>query len=170
MLPALETGRLTLRRMDLDDAGFILGLLNEPSFLLHIGDKGVRTEDDARRYIADGPLASYTRFGFGLRIVERRDGGEPIGICGLLQRDWLENADLGFALLPAFRGRGYAFEAASAVLADARGPLGLRRIVAVTSLGNDPSIQLLGKLGFRFERIARFTEGGEDLRLFASEP
>ena len=169
MLLALETARLTLRRMDLGDAGFILGLLNEPSFLLHIGDKGVRTEDDARRYIAEGPLASYASYGFGLRIVERRDGGEPIGICGLLKRDWLENADLGFALLPAFWGRGYAFEAASAILDDARGRLGLRRIVAVTTLDNDASIQLLGKLGFRFERIARFTEGGADLRLFASE-
>jgi len=169
MLPALETGRLTLRRMELGDAGFILGLLNEPSFLLHIGDKGVRTGDDARRYIA-GVQAGDERFGFGLWLVERKDGGEPIGICGLLKRDWLEDVDLGFALRPAFWGRGYAFEAASAVLAHARGPLGRRRIVAITSLENEASIQLLGKLGFRFERVARFTEGGDELRLFASEP
>ena len=169
MLPALETGRLTLRRMELGDAGFILGLLNEPSFLLHIGDKGVRTGDDARRYI-EGVQAGDERFGFGLWLVERKDGGEPIGICGLLKRDWLEDVDLGFALRPAFWGRGYAFEAASAVLAHARGPLGRRRIVAITSLENEASIQLLGKLGFRFERVARFTEGGDELRLFASEP
>ena len=169
MLPALETGRLTLRRIGLGDAGFILGLLNEPSFLLHIGDKGVRTENEARRYIENGPLASYARFGFGLGLLQRRDGGEPIGICGLLKRDWLEDVDLGFALRPPFWGRGYAFEAASAVLVQAREELGLRRIVAVTSLDNGPSIQLLGKLGFRFERIARFTEGGEELRLFAIE-
>ena len=169
MLPALETARLALRRFDLGDAGFALRLLNEPSFLLHIGDKGVRTEDDARRYIADGPLASYARFGFGLRVIELRETGVPIGICGLLKRDWLDDVDLGFALLPPYWGHGYAFEAASAVLAEAREAHGLRRIVAITSLGNDPSIQLLGKLGFRFERIARFTEGGEELRLFAAE-
>jgi RimJ/RimL family protein N-acetyltransferase len=169
MLPALETGRLTLRRMDLGDAGFILGLLNEPSFLLHIGDKGVRTEDDARRYIEDGPLASYARFGFGMWLVETKDSGAPIGICGLLKRDWLEDVDLGFALRPPNWGHGYAFEAASAVLAHARGALRLRRIVAVTALDNDPSIQLLEKLGFRLERVARFTEGGKELRLFASE-
>lgn len=169
MLLALETGRLTLRRMGLGDAAFILDLLNEPSFLLHVGDKGVRTEDDARRYIEDGPLGSYARLGFGLNLVQRRDGGEPVGICGLLKRAWLDDVDLGFALHPPFWGRGYAFEAASAVLAHAREQLGLRRIVAVTSLGNAPSIQLLGKLGFRFERVARFTEGGEELRLFASE-
>ena len=169
MLPALETGRLLLRRMTLDDASFILGLLNEPSFLLHIGDKGVRTMDDARRYVADGPLASYERFGFGLLLVAQKDTGEPIGMCGLLKRDWLEDADLGFALRPQFWGRGYAFEAASAVLGHARATLGRRRIVAITSLENESSIQLLGKLGFRLERVARLTEGGEELRLFAWE-
>ena len=166
MLPALETGRLTLRPFDLGDAGFVLGLLNEPSFLLHIGDKGVRTEDDARRYIAEGPLASYARSGHGLYVVVRREGGAPIGICGLLKREWLEDVDLGFALLPPYWGHGYAFEAASAVLAQGRA-LGLRRIVAITSLQNEASIRLLDRLGFRFERIGRFTEGGEELRLFA---
>ena len=169
MLPALETGRLTLRPFDLGDAGFVLALLNEPSFRLHIGDKGVRTIDDARRYIAEGPLASYERFGFGLLLVIQKDTGEPIGICGLVKRDWLEDVDLGFALRTPFWGRGYAFEAASAVLAQARARLGRRRIVAITSLGNEPSIQLLGKLGFRLERVARFTEDGEELRLFAWE-
>jgi RimJ/RimL family protein N-acetyltransferase len=168
MLLVLETGRLTLRRIGPCDDAFIVGLLNEPSFLLHIGDKGVRTCDDARGYIA-GVRAGYERFGFGVWLVERKDGGEPIGICGLLKRDWLEDVDLGFALRPPFWGRGYAFEAASAVLAHARGPLGLRRIVAVTALDNAPSIQLLEKLGFRRERIARFTEGGDELRLFAAE-
>jgi RimJ/RimL family protein N-acetyltransferase len=169
MLLVLETERLTLRRIGLDDAGFILDLLNEPSFLRHIGDKGVRTEDDARRYIQDGPLASYQRLGFGLLLVERKGGGEPIGICGLLKREWLEDVDLGFALPPRFWGEGYAFEAASAVLAHARERLGLRRIVAITSLDNEPSIRLLAKLAFRFERVARFTAEGPELRLFASE-
>ena len=166
MLPALETGRLTLRRFDLGDAGFVLGLLNEPSFLLHIGDKGVRTEDDARRYIAEGPLASYARSGHGLYVVVLRESGAPIGICGLLKRDWLEDVDLGFALLPPYWRRGYAFEAASAVLAQGRAVLGLGRIAAITSMENEPSIRLLGRLGFRLERVARFTEGGEELRLF----
>ena len=169
MLLVLETVRLQLRRISLDDAAFLLDLLNQPSFLRHIGDKGVRTEADARRYIQDGPGASYERFGFGLYLVQIKDGGEPIGICGLLKREWLEDVDLGFALQPRFWGEGYAFEAASAVLAYAREQLGLRRIVAVTSLDNEPSIQLLAKLAFRFERIARVTEEGPELRLFASE-
>ena len=167
MLLALETVRLQLRRISLDDAAFLLDLLNQPSFLLHVGDRGVRTEDDARRYITDGPRASYERFGFGLLLVQRKDSGEPIGICGLLKREWLEDVDLGFALQPRFWGEGYAFEAASAVLADARERLGLRRIVAVTSLDNGPSIRLLAKLAFTFERVARFTEEGPELRVFA---
>ena len=166
MLLVLETGRLHLRRIGLDDAGFILDLLNEPSFLRHIGDKGVRTLDDARRYIAEGQ-ASYDHFGFGLLLVERKEGSEPIGICGLVKREWLDDVDLGFAFPPQFWGQGYAREAGSAVLAHARGPLGRRRVVAVTSLDNDRSVQLLARLGFRFERIARFTEGGPELRLFA---
>jgi len=169
MLLVLETERLTLRRIGLDDAGFIRDLLNEPSFLLHIGDKGVRTEDDARRYIRDGPQASYERFGFGLYLMERKEGGVPIGICGLLKREWLEDVDLGFALQPRFWTEGYAFEAASAVLADARERLRLRRIVALTSLDNEPSIRLLARLAFRFERVARFTAEGPELRLFARE-
>ena len=167
MLLVLETGRLHLRRIGQGDAGFILDLLNEPSFLRHIGDKGVRTLDDARRHIAEGQ-ASYDHFGFGLLMVERKEGSEPIGICGLLKREWLDDVDLGFAFPPRLWGQGYAREAASAVLAHARGPLDRRRVVAVTSLDNDRSVQLLARLGFRFERIARFTEGGPELRLFAA--
>src|SRR6266498_1520901 len=138
MLLVLETERLTLRRIGVSDAGFMLDLLNEPSFLLHIGDKGVRTEDDARRYIQDGPRASYERFGFGPYLVQLRDGGEPIGISGLLKREGLEDADLGFALLPRLWSRGYGLESASAVLAHERKRLGLRRVVAITSLDNEP--------------------------------
>ena len=99
-LPVIETPRLARRRLTTDDADFILELLNEPSFLRYIGDKGVRTREDAGRYILAGPMASYERFGFGLYRVERKDGGEPIGICGLLKRDSLEDVDVGFAFLP----------------------------------------------------------------------
>src|SRR5260221_11172053 len=166
MLLVLETERLTLRRIGVSDAGFIRDLLNEPSFLLHIGDKGVRTEDDARRYIQDGPQASYERFGFGLYLVERKEGGEPIGICGLLKREWLEDVDLGFALQPRFWREGYALEAASAVLAHAHEGLGLRRIVALTSLDNEPSIRLLARLPFRFERVPPSTAKGPELPPF----
>jgi RimJ/RimL family protein N-acetyltransferase len=96
------------------DAAFVVELLNDPSFLQHIGDKGVRTEADACRYLETGPLASYARHGFGLLRVGLRESGEPVGMCGLLKRDWLPDPDIGFALLPRFWRRGYALEAASA--------------------------------------------------------
>jgi [ribosomal protein S5]-alanine N-acetyltransferase len=162
----LETRRLVLRRLSTDDAAFLLELLNEPSFLRYIGDKGVRTEADARRYVETGPLASYERFGFGLWRVELKEGGEPIGMCGLLKRDGLPDVDVGFAFRPRFWSRGYAFESASAVLAHARDAFGLKRLLAITAPDNEASIRLLEKLGFRFERMARVPEDGPEVQVF----
>ena len=167
--PILETDRLVLRRLTTDDAGFLVELLNEPSFLLHIGDKGVRTEADACRYLEAGPRASYDRFGFGLYRVGLKETGEPIGMCGLLKREWLADVDIGFAFLPRFWAKGYAFEAASGVLLHARDAFGLKRVVAITSPDNAASIRLLAKLGFRFERMARASEKEPEVRLFARE-
>ena len=143
-------------------------LLNEPSFIRCIGDRGVRTAADARTYILEGPVASYGRHGFGLYLVELKAGGVPIGICGLLKREFLEDVDIGFALLPEFWSKGYAFEAASAVLAHARAQ-GFTRVLAITSQDNVPSIGLLAKLGFRFERLAKLYEGEPPLKVFACD-
>jgi RimJ/RimL family protein N-acetyltransferase len=166
----LETDRLVLAELAERDAEFILGLLNEPSFIRYIGDRGVRTTDDARRYIREGPVASYARHGFGLYRVGLRESDTPIGICGILKRDSLPDPDLGFSFLPDHWSRGFALEAASAVMRQARESLGLRRIVAITSIDNEPSIRLLGKLGFRFEGIIPFGDDESGVRLFASEP
>jgi RimJ/RimL family protein N-acetyltransferase len=165
----VETERLTLRRLEIDDAAFILRLLNDPSFLRFIGDKGVRTLDDARKYISSGPIASYEKFGFGLYLTARKDDGVPIGICGLLKRDSLKDADIGFAFLPEFWSKGYGYESASAVMAYGSGVLGLTRILAVASPDNDPSIRLLEKLGMSSEGMVRLSEGGPELRLLAWE-
>jgi RimJ/RimL family protein N-acetyltransferase len=165
----VETERLTLRRLELGDAEFILGLLNDPSFLRFIGDKGVRNLDDAREYILQGPVASYGRFGFGLYLTQRKDDGVPIGICGLLKRETLKDVDVGFAFLPQFWSQGYAFESASAVMAYGRNVLGLKRIVAVTAPDNDASIRLLEKLGLKFEAMVRLSEESSEIRLFASD-
>ncbi|HEU0225825.1 MAG TPA: GNAT family N-acetyltransferase [Steroidobacteraceae bacterium] len=166
----IDTARLALTELADADAGFIRGLLNEPSFLRYIGDRGVRTADDARRYIQDGPVAMYAKHGYGLLRVGLRDSGAPIGICGVLKRDALPGPDLGFSLLPAYWSRGYGLEAADAVMQDARRRLGLGRILAVVSPDNDPSIRLLGKLGFRFERMMRLAGDAGEVRLFANEP
>jgi ribosomal-protein-alanine N-acetyltransferase len=167
-VPVIETPRLLLQRLTLDDAEFILELLNEPSFLRFIGDKGVRTREDACRYIESGPMASYERFGFGLLRVERKDTGEPIGMCGLLKREGLEDVDLGFAFRPRSWSQGFALESASAVLAHGRRTRGLARVLAITSPDNEASIRLLTKLGFRFERMARLSGEAPEVKLFAA--
>jgi RimJ/RimL family protein N-acetyltransferase len=165
----LETERLILRRMSTDDAGFILELLNEPSWLRFIGDRGVRTIEDARDYILNGPVAMYARLGFGLYVTELKDDGSPMGLCGLIKRDFLDDVDIGFAFLPRYWRQGYAYEAASAVLAYGQGVLGLKRIVAITTPDNDRSARLLEKLGLRFERLVRYPDDGQEVRLFAVE-
>ena len=165
-MTVLETERLLLRELNVDDAEFILTLLNEPAFLRYIGDKKVRNLEDARQYILNGPVTSYERHGFGLNCVELRESHTPIGMCGLLKREELPDPDIGFALMPDFRSKGFAFEAADAVLRDARERLNLQRILAITSLDNDASIDLLQRLGFRFERIMKMSPEGEQLRLF----
>lgn len=164
----LETERLVLRRLSTDDAEFILELLNQPSFLRYIGDKEVRNSADAVRYIQTGPVASYERFGFGLYLVELKENGESIGMCGLLKRDSLPDVDVGFAFLPSYWSQGYAFESASAVLNYGREVLGLRRIVAITSPDNDASIKLLEKIGLRFERMIKLSSDQPEVRLFGS--
>jgi RimJ/RimL family protein N-acetyltransferase len=168
-LKVLETDRLNLRWLSTDDAEFILELLNDPSFLRFIGDKGVRTLDDARDYILNGPVDMYNRLGFGLYLTELKESGVPIGICGLIKRDSLEDVDIGFAFLPKFRAKGYAHESAAAVMAYGKTVLGLKRIVAITSPDNYASGRLLEKLGMRFERMIRLSKDSPEVRLFSTD-
>ena len=163
----LETSRLRLRTLSIDDAPFILELVNEPAWLQFIGDRGVRSVEQARDYIVKGPMAMFERFGFGLYLTELKDGGVPIGICGLIKRDSLPDVDLGFAFLPRFWGRGYAREAAAASLAHGLGALGLKRIVAITSPDNQRSIRLLEQIGFGHERRVALSEAEAEVELFA---
>ena len=167
-MTVLETQRLVLRRLSADDAEFILELLNQPSFLRYVGDKGVRNAEDAIQYIQTGPAASYERFGFGLYLVELKESGVSIGMCGLIKRDSLPDVDVGFAFLPDYWSRGYAFEATAAVMKYGREVLGLGRIVAITSLDNAASIKLLEKIGLRFERLIKLAEDQPEVRLFGS--
>jgi RimJ/RimL family protein N-acetyltransferase len=163
----VETERLRLRRLSIDDAEFILRLLNEPSFIQHIGDRGVRTLEDARQYVLKGPVASYEKFGFGLWLVETKSDGVPIGICGLLKRDVFEDADIGYALLPEFWSQGYALESASAVMSYARETLGSKQLLAVVNADNQSSIRLLEKMGFHYEKMVRLSDDAPEIKLFA---
>ena len=161
MPKSLETERLMLRAFTADDADFILTLLNEPSFLRYIGDKKVRKLEDAEQYLLNGPIASYEKNGFGLYCVELKESHTPIGMCGLIKRDQLPEPDIGFAFLPDFWNRGFAFEAATAVMNDARERLGVERVLAITTPDNEASIKLLQRIGLKFERVVKWSDDPE---------
>lgn len=170
LMISLFTDRLVIRRMtpSMVDANFMLQLLNDPSWLRFIGDRNVRTIDDAKRYITGGPLSMYARLGYGMCIVEHREANCPIGICGLVKRDYLDAPDLGFAFLPQYWGSGFAFEAASATLDHGIHVLQMSRILATTRIDNQASQALLKKLGFQFEHTFRHPDGDRDLRLYVT--
>jgi len=168
-LNILESERLLLRQFSTEDAEFILELLNEPSFIQNIGDRGVRTLEDARSYLLNGPIASYATNGFGLYLVILKATNEPIGMCGLIKRDSLEDVDIGYAFLPRFWSKGYAVESALAVKDYARNVVGLDRIVAITDPDNAGSVRVLEKIGLKFERMVRLSADDINLKLFAAD-
>ena len=165
----LETERLILRKFTSDDAAFMLELLNEPSFLHNIGDKGVKTVDEAVSYLQTGPMASYQRFGFGVYLVELKETGTAIGLCGLIKRDELPDVDVGFAFLPAYWSKGYASEAAAAVVGFGKREFGIQRIVAIARPDNTGSIRVLEKLRLRFDRLVDVFNDGSELSLFVPD-
>lgn len=165
----LETPRLVLREFTHGDDAFLLRLLNEPSWLRFIGDRGVRTLEDARRYVDDGPRASQARNGFALWCVVPKRTGAPVGMCGLVRRDALPGPDVGFAFLPESWGKGFAVESAGAVLARARDVLGIRRVLAITNPDNAASIRVLERIGMVREGSVRMPGEVLDLALYARD-
>jgi cyanophycin synthetase len=164
-----STARLVMRPFRLGDAAFIVELLNDPDWLRFIGDRGVRTLDDARTYLHNGPIAHAARHGFALGAVLPAGNDQPIGMCGLVRREGLDDVDLGYAFMPSARGHGYAHEAAAAWLARGFGEFGLKRIVAITKPDNAPSQRVLESIGMRFERRVRLPQNREDSLLYAIE-
>lgn len=167
-MPVLYTDRLILRKFLLGDAKFILQLVNEPDFLRYVGDKGIRTMEDARNYIRNGPLESYHLNGFGLYLVELKETGCPIGLCGILKRDILPSVDIGYAFLSEYQGNGYAIEAAREVLSEGEAIYGLARILAVIDPENVRSIHLVEQLGMHSGGMTHLAEDGPELRLFST--
>lgn len=163
----LETERLSLRELDAErDAAFMVEVLNEPAFIRYVADRGVRTVEDATRYITENMLPSYAKFGFGFYVVESKASGLPIGICGLIKRDTMEDVDIGFSTLRPYWGQGYAYEAASALLEHGHRVHRLPRIVGITAPDNEPSMNLLQKLGLRFERMIQLPGYSTGSKLF----
>ncbi len=162
----LSTKRLALRWLTTEDADFMLQIWNDAEFLRFVGDRGLRSNTDARQAIEMGPLRLYAEFGYGPYLVILKPGREPVGICGLFRREGLPDPDIGFAFLPAYRGRGYAREAADAVIREARA-LGLKRLTAIVAPENANSVRLIETLGLRFEQVLRLRGDDRDASLYA---
>ena len=164
----LETERLKLREFTTSDTGFIIELLNSPGWLQFIGDRNVRNQEQAENYLVNGPLKSYRENGFGLWMVETKDDQKAIGMSGILNRADLENPDIGFAYLPAFNGKGYAYEMASAIMKYVSGELNIPKISAITLPGNASSIRLLEKIGLSYVKPFSFPGSNEELLLYTN--
>ncbi len=165
----IETDRLHLREMSGADADFMLAILNDPDFIRYIGDRGVRTQDQAQNYLADRVLKSYAEHGFGMYAVERKTDRTTVGICGLVRRENLDAPDIGFAFLPEFRNAGYGLESAAAVLKFALETLRIDRVLAIATPDNRASNVLLERLGMRLEQVTRSTEDDVELNLYVYE-
>ncbi len=167
MTEILQTERLILHKLTLNDTEFIIELVNSPGWLQYIGYRNIHTTDDAEKYLQDGPLKSYDRNGFGLLLIQLKKTKATIGMCGLLKRDALPLPDLGYALLPAYEGKGYITEATSAYLNYVQQHLHLSKLLAITNLDNEKSIRVLEKLHFAFERYMNMSGDEHPVRLFS---
>ncbi|MEH6770355.1 GNAT family N-acetyltransferase [Maribacter arcticus] len=163
----IETERLYLKRAKLEDSDFIFELLNSASWIKYIGDKKITTENTAKDYIQETLISSYDKNGFGLLIIKLKDE-TSIGLCGFLKRDYLKHADLGFALLKAYEGNGYAFEATYAIMEYGESELDLKKVMAICMETNQKSLQLLSKLGFKKIDTIKPSETSEELLLLST--
>lgn len=163
----LETERLILRRFTLDDTAFIIELLNTEGWIKYIGEKNVKTTDQATSYLENGPLKSYCNHGFGLALVELKADHMPIGMCGLINREYLDHLDVGFAFLPNHTGHGYAFEIVKKTVEYALSELKQEKLLAITLPQNYSSIKLLTKIGFEYDKNFVSPDSGEELCLYS---
>lgn len=167
MTQIFETERLNVREFNENDKEFIFTLLNSPGWLKFIGDRNIKTLEDARLYIVNSPMFSYHKFGFGPYLVELKGSAIPIGMCSLIKRDTLDDVDIGFAFLSEYSGKAYAFEASKALLDYAKKDLNLKKLVAITNQDNIASINLLKKLGFKSEGAIKIQGEEEELFFFS---
>lgn len=161
--PTYTTQRLYLKPSDLNDAAFILELFNTPKWKKYIGERNVNTVEDAKQYIGNRMVTQYKKLGYSNFTIIKKDNQEKIGTCGVYTRDGLDIPDIGFAFLPAFEGKGYAFEAASKVLALAKDEFKLSKVSGITTKENLSSQKLLNKLGLTFKKIVHIPNDPEDL-------
>lgn len=141
-------------------------MVNDPDWIKYIGDRNVKNIEDAEKYISERIIKSYNQYGFGLYLVIEKLSGANTGICGLLKRDYLDDPDVGFAFLPQFRGKGYTFESASAIIKYGIDNFGMNKLSAIIKWNNERSITVLMKLGFKFTQNIKLPDEDEEVNLF----
>lgn len=165
----LQTEHLKMRRLNLDDAGLMLAIWNDPGFIRNVADRGIRTVEQAQEAMEKGAMHLYETYGYGPYRVALRDCDTAIGLCGLFRRDSLDDPDIGYAILPDHRGKGIAYEASAAVIEHARSDLALKRLIALISPNNSASIGLIRKLGLEFERMHRMPDDDDEVCIYAMQ-
>ena len=163
-----ETNRLIISKISIDDASFLLELMNTPGWLKYNGDRNVKTLEQAKSHVKNNQLKCYETFGFGYYKLQLKDENlKTIGTSGLLKRDNLEHTDIGFSLLPEYHRKGYGFEAASEIMKLAKNTFNIKTLCAITLPINQPSINLLEKLGLSYQKTIKPFEDDKELLLFA---
>lgn len=165
----IETERLILLEFNVQDAAFFFELVNDPAWIRYIGDRNVNHIEDAEKYLTERIIPSYQEFGYGFYLVRTKESDTSIGMSGLIKREGLDHTDIGYAFLPSYRGKGFAFEATKGVLDYGKDVLNINPIVAITDLDNVKSIRLLKKLGFQFDQIIQIPEGAKNCRLYKTK-
>lgn len=163
----IMTERLSIERVNRNDAAFILKLFNDPGWIEFIGNKGMTTLADATEYIENKLFAEYERWGFGFFVVKLKESKAPVGFCGLRKADYLDHADIGFGLLTRYKGNGYACEAASAVLKNKEFSFGLKKVVAIVESGNENSVKVIERIGLKFEKTIHVPDDSAEFLLFS---
>ncbi|MEJ6005863.1 GNAT family N-acetyltransferase [Paucibacter sp. AS339] len=162
----LKTERLRLRWFAPGDEAFLLEQLQEETWKRNISDPGVTDLEAARVWMVEKLLVWHWPRGLGLWAVERASDGELMGMCGLLQRDYLPVPDIGYAFLPRYWGQGYAREAAQACRDYAHEVLGEPLLMASTATFNDDSGRLLEAIGMRHVDTRQLGENHELSKLY----
>lgn len=165
----LETDRLILKPVSLDDADFVLAVHNTPKFIQFIGDRNLRTLEDAENYIKNRFFPHYEKHGFGNCLIVEKSSGKKVGAVGVFVRDGLDVPDIGFSFLPEFEGKGYGFEASLKLMKTVFQDFGLNKISAITTNENIASQKLIEKLGLKFIKMTKLPDDEVELRYYEIE-
>ncbi|PZD79246.1 GNAT family N-acetyltransferase [Mesonia sp. K7] len=164
-----ETERLFLRPTSIEDSQFIFDLLNSPKWIKYIGQRNINSPKEAENYIKVKMIPQLEKMGFSNYTVIRKEDQQKMGTCGLYNRKGIDGVDIGFAFLPDYEKKVYAYEAAFQIKQAAFEDFGLKKLNAITIKENLSSRKLIEKLGLTFVQNIRIPGDEEELMLYVIE-